>query len=252
MSPATAANLCLSQQDVLDFHQQGFLGPFRLWEERETADIQKMLEGFYLDQPDDSVPSNNRFLRHPEIIDLVRRPALVDRMRCILGDDLFLWRIGAFIKEANAGIGLKEVPWHQDHNYWPIEPALVCSAWLAVDDVDEENSAVHIIPKSHREMIPHIPGTEEQYLHEQADPKYFDARQKIPMKCRAGEFFLFNERLLHWSKPNTSDRRRFGLAIRVLPPQVRVLDYDCDEHALAQLHGADPLQFNRILGDTSE
>ena len=164
-----------------------------------------------------------------------------------MGNDLFLWRIGAFIKEANAGLGLKEIPWHQDRNYWPIEPAIVCSAWLAVDDVDTENSAVHIIPKTHRELIPHIPASEGQAFLEQADPRFYDASKAIPMCLKAGEFFLFNERLMHWSKPNDSERRRFGMAIRVLPPQVRVLDYDCPEHGLVQLHGGDPLGFNKIV-----
>lgn len=242
-----AESLPLSPAQVRQFHEQGYLGPFRLWEVDETDAIRAMLEEFYITHPDNSVASNNRFIRHPEIVDLLRRPQLCERMASIIGKDLFLWRIGAFIKEANAGLGLKEIPWHQDRNYWPIEPALVCSAWLAVDDVDTENSAVHIIPGTHREMIPHIPATEGQAFVEQADPNYYDASQAVALELKAGEFFMFNERLLHWSKPNTSKRRRFGLAIRVLPPQVRIMDYDGPEHGVVHLQGENPLAFNRLI-----
>ena len=247
MSPTALESLALSPEQVQQFHEQGYLGPFRLWDESETPHIRAMLEELYINNPDDSVPSNNRFVRHPQIVELLRRPELCDRMQSIIGADLFLWRIGSFIKEPNAGLGLKEIPWHQDRNYWPIEPALVCSAWLAVDDVDVENSAVHIIPGTHREMIPHIPATEGQAFVEQADPAHYDASKAVALELKAGEFFMFNERLLHWSKPNTSQRRRFGMAIRVLPPQVRIMRYDCADHGLVQLRGADPLQFNRII-----
>jgi hypothetical protein len=67
------------------------------------------------------------------------------------------------------------------------------------------------------------------------------------MILKAGEFVIFNERLLHWSRPNHSHRRRFGMAIRVLPPQVRVMDFDCEQHGLVQLHGGNPLNFNRLV-----
>ncbi len=100
--------------------------------------------------------------------------------------------------------------------------------------------------------MPHIPATKEQRFQEQADPAHFDPNQAVPMEMRAGQFVLFNERLLHWSKPNSSDRRRFGLAVRVLPPQVRVLEYGSDAHGLVQLRGGNPLGFNRILNDTCD
>lgn len=245
---AATASYALSPEQVLEVHQRGFLGPFRLWEEHETPQMQAMLEELYINNPDDSVPGNNRFLKHPEIVDLLKRPALCDRMASIIGEDLFLWRIGAFIKEAHAGgLGSKEIPWHQDRNYWPLEPSLVCSAWLAVDDVDEENSAVHFIPGTHRQLIPHIPPSPGQAFRAQADPDYFDVSEAVPMNLKAGEFVIFNERLLHWSRPNNSDRRRFGLAIRVLPPQVRVTEYDCEQHGLVQLRGNNPLNFNRLV-----
>ena len=206
-----------------------------------------MMEDIFIKNPDESVPSNNRFLKSPELVDLLKRPTLLDPVESVLGSDLFLWRIGTFIKGPKQEIGRNEIPWHQDRHYWPIEPALVCSAWLAIDDVDLENSPVHFIPGTHRELIPHIASLEHHRFGERADPEYFDVSKAVPVTLKAGQFVLFNERLLHWSAPNTSDRRRFGLAVRILPPQVRVLEYDCDQHGLVQLRGGNPLGFNRLV-----
>ncbi|HCL28751.1 MAG TPA: hypothetical protein DIC52_09980 [Candidatus Latescibacteria bacterium] len=235
----------LTEEQTLALHEQGFVGPLTLWDPAETITIRQLLEGFYLRDPDPSVGQNIRFVKHPEIIELCRRPQLTEAMASVMGEDLFLWRIGFFNKEPHETRG--EIPWHQDRNYWPLEPVMVCSAWVAVDDVDIDNSAMHVIPGSHRQLVPHIAATEGQVFQQQADPDHFDRDQAVPIEMRAGQFVLFNERLLHWSKPNTSDRRRFGLAIRVLPPQVRVLRYDSDAHALVQLRGGDPLGFNRLL-----
>ena len=235
----------LTQEQTLALHEQGFVGPLTMWEPSETARVREMLEGFYLGNPDPSVGQNNRFLKHSEIVELFRRPQMTDAMASVIGEDLFLWRIGFFNKEPHE-TG-REIPWHQDRNYWPLEPMVVCSAWVAVDDVDVDNSAMHVIPGSHRQLVPHISATEDQVFQEQADPAHFDPSQAVPIELKTGQFVLFNERLLHWSKPNTSNRRRFGLAVRVLPPMVRVLRYDSDVHGLVQLRGGDPLGFNRIV-----
>ncbi|HJP34228.1 MAG TPA: phytanoyl-CoA dioxygenase family protein [Candidatus Latescibacteria bacterium] len=238
----------LTADQTLALHEDGYIGPLTLWEPPETPRIGDMLEGLYLRHPDGSTGQNIRHVKHPEIVELFRRSQLTDAMASILGQDLFLWRVGFFNKEPHETRG--EIPWHQDRNYWPLEPLIVCSAWVAVDDVDAENSAMHVIPGSHRQLVPHIPATEGQVFQEQADPAHFDPDQAVPIELQAGQFVLFNERLLHWSPPNSSNRRRFGLAVRVLPPQVRVLRYDSEAHGVVQLRGGDPLGFNRIVEPT--
>ena len=62
---------------------------------------------------------------------------------------------------------------------------------------------------------------------------------------KAGQFVLFNERTVHHSEPNRSQKRRIGLAVRVIMPIVKVLQWDAPEHALVQIAGEDHLQFNR-------
>lgn len=236
----------LSRKQVKQYHKKGFLSPFRLWDKSETPAMQAMIEERFIYNIDKSVSDRNQFLTHPELTELLKRPQLTDRIASILGEDLFLWRVACFNKKPN-DTNPKEVPWHQDRYSWPLEPMIACSAWLAVDDVDIHNCCIHVIPGSHRKIIPHIPGTDGQLFVEQADPSFFDESTAIPLILRSGEFALFNERLLHWSGINRSNRRRLGLAIRVLPPLVRVMEFDCEEHGLVQLRGGNPLNFNRLV-----
>lgn len=60
------------------------------------------------------------------------------------------------------------------------------------------------------------------------------------------QVLLFNERTLHHSAPNATPERRIGLAVRVIPPLVRVLSYDSDWHKLVPVSGdpASRLEFN--------
>ena len=50
--------------------------------------------------------------------------------------------------------------------------------------------------------------------------------------------------MLHQSDPNHSNRRRIGLAVRVIIPIVKVLDWDSPEHALITISGKDQLGIN--------
>lgn len=242
----SARGHALSDAAVREYHDRGLSRPMRLWGPEETPTMRALLERHYYPEGGGRRPaSKTSFATAPDLIELLQRPQLTDPIASILGEDLFLWRAKAFTK-APRDPGAKEIPWHQDRYCWPLEPMIACSAWIAVDDTTIENGCMYVIPGSHRSVVPHIPATEEQLFVEQADPAHFDAAEAEPLTLRAGEFVLFNERLLHRSGINHSARRRFGLAVRVLPALTRVLEFDAEDHALVLLRGADSLGFNRL------
>ena len=237
-------NPLLSPSQVESFHRNGYIGPFAIMSPEEMSSLMPRIENAlsrHHHHEHQRERIHNLHLYEKEILNLCQSPAIVDRMRCILGEDLLLWRSNFFIKEP----GGCEIPWHQDASYWPIEPAIICSAWLAIDQVDQENSCPNFIPGSHREIIPSVPAGEDMAFHKMADPKQVDTTKAIPFILKPGEFVLFNERALHQSNVNHSQRRRMGLAIRTTVPQTRVLEYDSEDHGVVQLHGKDPLGFNR-------
>jgi ectoine hydroxylase-related dioxygenase (phytanoyl-CoA dioxygenase family) len=237
----------LSSAEVARFHEEGYLGPFALCTPQEMAEIRARIEREVLttDGPSARTRLQARHLDHRLVYDLCTHPAILDRMESLFGPDLILWASYFFAKEP----GGKEIPWHQDFNYWPLEPVVNLSAWLSIDGADVENSCVQIIPGSHKDIVPHIKSRDGMAFGEEADPDQIDTSKAINMELAPGEFFLFNERLLHHSEPNRSNRPRTGLAVRITIPLVKIT------HDIAPLfpghynivaRGNDHMGFNRL------
>ena len=247
----------LSKTEVETFHKQGFIGPFCLYSYSEMKQIRVQLE---YEATQFAIPNimgrtaeqfagvhkfnsgHNLHLDCPSILNLSRHPGIINRMRCILGEDLLLWRTNFFIKEP----GGVEIPWHQDSPYWPLEPHIACSAWIAIDPSTKGNGCVQVIPGSHFKKIPHITAPTGMNLATMADPDYYDVKEAIDLEMKPGEIIFFNNYILHHSFSNHSTIRRMGFAIRVIPTLVKVLHYDDQNHKLLQVSGKDNLHFNKV------
>ncbi len=233
----------LTTDEINQFRKDGFLGPIKMCSPEEMAPIRTDIEALLQTAPPDHKQKrHNRHLDSRVMYDLSTHPEILSRMISLYGPDLLLWRTNFFIKDK----GTKAIPWHQDFNYWPLEPPIIISAWIAIDPSTKENGCVQIIPGSHRKVIPHVKATPDVQFQEMADAGYYNPKDLVELEMQPGEFILFNERTLHHSEANQSEQRRIGLAIRVIIPIVQVLKYDSPNHALHLIHGQDPLGFNRI------
>ena len=101
---------------------------------------------------------------------------------------------------------------HQDQYYLRVQPGTCIAAWLAVDDCDEENGCLRVVPGSHD--WPVLCLTEADTTQSFTDvtvPLPPDA-QAMPVTMKAGDVFFFNGQLVHGSLPNTTtDRFRRAL-----------------------------------------
>ncbi len=234
-------NYQLSCAEMDQFRKQGYLGPYTLCSPDEMRNMQPEIEKVLkTDAPDHKVREHNRHLDHRLIHEFATHPAIVTRMAALYGPDLLLWRTNFFVKEP----GAKEIPWHQDFNYWPLEPPIIISAWIAIDAATLENSCLQILPGSHRKVVPHVKATSEMAFNQMGDLGFIDTSSCVNLEMQPGEFVLFNERTLHHSDANCSDKRRIGLAVRVIVPIVKVLEWDAPLHELVVIHGEDAVQFN--------
>jgi hypothetical protein len=250
MSNATTPNrFALTREEIARYHHDGFLGPFAMHTPEEMEPIRDRIHHILeTDGPNPKMRTHSRHIDHRTVFDLVSHPAFLDRAESLLGPDLVSWTSNFFVKEP--GIG-KETPWHQDFNYWPIEPIVNMTAWMAIDETTTENSCVNLIPGSHKKIVPHIScaGDDGKIFGEMADPSHFDASKARAMELKAGEFFIFNERMLHQANPNRSSKRRVGLAMRITIPIVRI-DHDLGSlfkgHYNLVVRGEDRMGFNRL------
>lgn len=229
------------------FHRDGFLGPYAMCEPAEMAGLRTHFERRLLatDGPNPRNRLQSRHLDDRTTYDVITDADVLRRLRCLIGDDIVVWASYYFNKEP----GGVEIPWHQDANFWPLEPPLNVSIWLAVDEVTAENSCVQIIPGSHRRVLPHRPAPPDMAFRQEADPAHFDRSAAVDMELAPGQYFIFNERLLHHSEPNRSDRRRLGLSARYTVPFVGLLDQDAPPlfpgHHCVVVSGTDRFGLNR-------
>jgi non-haem Fe2+, alpha-ketoglutarate-dependent halogenase len=157
------------------------------------------------------------------IYDLVVEPRILDYVQDLLGENLICWGTHYFCKMPGDE---KQVNWHQDASYWPLTPSKTVTVWLAIDDADVENGAMEVIPKSHLHgQIPFEKSTAEDKNVLNQSVRDLSTFDDVPVafEMKAGQISLHTDLLLHGSKPNLSDRRRCGLTMRFVPPDVRAL-----------------------------
>ena len=101
---------------------------------------------------------------------------------------------------------------HQDNFYLKVKPGTCMAAWMALDDCDEPNGCIQVVPGSH---------TWDILCTQQADTKvsFTDITVPLPpgqevraLPMAAGDVLFFNGSLIHGSFPNTTtDRFRRAL-----------------------------------------
>lgn len=215
--PARARTL--RPEDVADYNEHGYLSPVDVFDAEEAAVIRA-----YFDDLIDAVVSaddrrngysiNTYHLVCQGLYDLGLEPRILDLVTDILGPDLVCWGNHLFAKLPQDPM---EVPLHQDAVYWPFTSTRSVTVWLAIDDADDANAAMHFVPGSHRHgPLVHdeleLDGTRVLGRRVRDAAAYHDRR--VVNELRAGQVSLHSDLLLHGSRANVSDRRRAGLTLR--------------------------------------
>jgi hypothetical protein len=143
-------------------------------------------------------------------------PDLLDLVEPLIGPDIVMWASAVFCKPPAVG---REVPWHQDGQYWPIRPRATVTIWIALDDVAADNGCMRIIPGSHRmgEFSHEVSDREDLVLNNVLNDPRLDLGTARDIVLEAGQVSLHDVALVHGSQPNVSGRRRAGYAIRYMP-----------------------------------
>jgi non-heme Fe2+,alpha-ketoglutarate-dependent halogenase len=255
----------LSDQELRFFSENGYVGPFRLpYSDGQIAELRRhiyddVLPSLSRTYPVDTCENPGTFTtgwyaarrdRHLEdvpMFELCTHPAIVDRLPGILGPNILVWRSTLFQKEPGDPV----IAWHQGLNFPGHEsrPSLVpaenVTAWIAIDDATSENSCVQLIPGSHKEgWQDYKPAPEgEQVFSTNMKMDYpTETATVVDIECRAGEFFLFDEMLIHGSCANLSDQRRMGVAVRYSTPAVKIY-----KEAFPVQLGTRALRFPKLL-----
>ncbi len=210
------------------FERDGYLSPIDALDVAEVAELRAAFDDLEarigkeaaqigLAGKEREIPFLWKFATHAGILDAVEQVA---------GPDLLLIATHIFCKYPSAEMGGESfVAWHQDVTYWGLEPPKAFTAWLAIDDADEDNGAMLILPRSHHLGILNHGKSETQgnllSVNQAIAEDELDPESAVTITLNAGQISLHHGQVVHGSKPNCSSRRRCGMTIRFTTPEVR-------------------------------
>ena len=157
---------------------------------------------------------NNPYTRHAGFRHLVFDPALRSLVEAVIGMPMELAVDQILMKPPEIG---SAKPYHQDNAYFRCDPGdHVVTAWIALDDVDEENGCLRYIDGSHRQpVLPHEVMPDEP--HNKVPPpdlieRLIAATRESTAPVGIGGVVLHHSHTLHTSHVNRSQRWRRGYA----------------------------------------
>ena len=212
----------LTHAEIARYRAEGYLTGIRVLPAETARDWAARVEAHVGGDPNRLRNLRTKaYIAMPELEELVRLPAILDRVECLIGPDILVRGASLFPKPPRSP---DYVSWHQDALYWGLEPAEVVTAWLALTDSTAEMGALQVLPGSHLgPLLPHAPQDSGGNLLRRAQSIAvpIDPAAVRTLELAAGEITLFHVKLAHGSGPNRGERPRLGLAIRYMPTHVR-------------------------------
>ena len=220
----TAQPRCLTSAQIAQYNRNGFVQPFDVFSAQEISEIRAYIDQLMADMGDDGAYGINCYqARLSGLWDIATDPHILDHVQDIIGPDILCWASAILSKAPHDP---KAVPWHQDAGFWSLNPARTVTVWLAIDDVDEGNSAMRFIPRTHDKGLLEMQSTGAQAVFHKETAGAAAMGEPFTNSLKAGQMSLHADMLVHGSAPNRSDRRRCGLTLRYCPPSVQITDPD--------------------------
>ncbi|HET6386214.1 MAG TPA: phytanoyl-CoA dioxygenase family protein [Armatimonadota bacterium] len=166
-------------------------------------------------------------------------------MTALLGAEPYAVQTMLYFKPA----GARGQALHQDQYYLRVQPGTCLAAWMALDDCDEENGCMRVVPGSHDLPVLCTKSADTSVSFTDVTAPIPEGASVTPVEMAAGDVFFFNGSVIHGSYPNVS-RDRFrralighyivGEAEKVASYYHPVLRMDGSEVALGVSQGGGP------------
>jgi len=231
----------LTESQIAQFKRDGFINGGAVLTEAEVEVLRNELERVMAEkddetkaQPakianvkmgdDDSLPVwqvVNIWMASQPYKDLIAHPEITKGLAQLTeATKLRIWHDQIQYKPAEVG-GVNM--WHQDAPLWPIlAPMTEVTAWVALDDVDEENGCMSMVPGSHL-WGDHFDGFLRSLESYEAMPDTFEGHAVKVVRCpvKKGEVHYHHALVWHGSHANTSGRPRRAIALHYMTQETR-------------------------------
>lgn len=210
----------LTQEQIDQYHRDGFLFPVPVLAPDEAAGYRQHLEE--LERAGggrfSGIQRTKFYLRYRWAYELATKPAMLDMVEDLIGPDILLYHNTTWLKHAG---DQAYVTWHQDNIYIGIEPCELLSFWIALTPSKEENGCMQVLPGTHREGVFPLgtPDLSERSMLPSGMQTAYDVSQTEPvsMPLEAGEASIHHAEVIHGSLPNRAQQRRMGITFMYMP-----------------------------------
>ena len=148
----------------------------------------------------------------PRILEMASQIEILDRIEELIGSNIDVFGTKFFPKLPGGGTSTS---WHQDNFYFRTNSSEIISCGIYLQDADEENGCLQVIPGSHSkaQILEHAP---ESGRHGSWTNVNQGLRKVLPVP--GGSVVLFSSNLLHGAVDNTSSTRtRYSTAWHYIP-----------------------------------
>ena len=182
----------------------------------------------------------------PYFWEVLRHSAMTQVLNDLLGPDTTILTSKLNTKAPGGG---RAVEWHQDWAFYPHTNDDLLAFGLMLEDVDEANGPLMVIPGTHRgPVLDHTSNGVFAGAINPDDPA-FDREKIVTLTGKAGSMTVHHARLLHGSAPNRSDRARMILFYECASADAwPILGSNSYFHALGQRKFWDDLKDRTITG----
>lgn len=214
----------ITQEHVQAYQEQGYVILRGLFSADEVATYTKHFmdlreSGTY---PGDSagidIGSDDPLKKYPRMIhmhrwDEISMKWMIDErlnaaMTALLEREPFAVQTMLYFKPA----GARGQALHQDQSYLQVQPGTCMAAWLALDDCDEENGCLQMVPGSHEWPLLCLTDADIEQSFTEVTVDLPKGSEPAPLLMKAGDVAFFNGQVVHGSFPNTTaDRFRRAL-----------------------------------------
>lgn len=140
----------------------------------------------------------------PELRQFLFSDTMAEICRATLGDQAYLFWEQYVIKAADPVDSA--FAWHQDSGYVHEEHKPYLTAWIALDDVTEENGSVYLLPYTRSGIRSYVKHIQDEKTNDRVC--YFGSDPGLPVVAPAGSIVCFSSVVMHRSGSNMTDRLR--------------------------------------------
>ena len=213
----------LSSQEIQHYRDNGYVGAVPVLTADEVRHFRSCLEAFEersgktLDFPERS----KSHLLFDWADAIVHHPAVLDAVEDLIGPDILVYHLTVHIKEPGTD---NFIVWHQDDDYFHLDPAEHVTAWVALSNATEAAGCMRMIPGAHKKgLIRHTEEPAPDHLIRRGKGIYgrwTDADGEL-VPVPAGSMSLHHTHTPHASGPNRGADRRIGVGVSYIPAHAR-------------------------------